>query len=400
MKAFSDTHETVAICGAGPIGLLLANLLGHRGVKVIVLEKRLTRPTASMAIGITPPSLKILKGLDLVDAFLARGVPVQDASVFEKGRQVGDLSFASLNDDYPFILSLPQTQTIEILERHLERYEHVRCQRGMRVDEVHQHPDHVTLRVLDTVRARRHTLAVRYLVGCDGVDSHIRGQAGIQVRRRKYNPKFLMADFDDQSGYGDRACLFFAPNGSVESFPLPGRRRRWIVQLDGLSEAMLRQPDLVERVVQQRCHVSLSRDSRRFHSHFGVHRMLARHYYRERVILCGDAAHAMSPVGGQGMNTGFADAALLAETLFKILRRKQSSAPLLREYERSRKQACRAAACRAACNMWVGTRRGPVWSRLRYLLLRALLQRSDSFRLAEHFAMLTLPNQPIASLTV
>src|SRR5215207_6209411 len=64
-----DPHHSlecdVAIVGAGPVGLLLANLLGARGVRTLIIEKRREPQTSSMAIGITPPSLEILRCLGL-----------------------------------------------------------------------------------------------------------------------------------------------------------------------------------------------------------------------------------------------------------------------------------------------------------------------------------------------
>ncbi|NQV34120.1 MAG: FAD-dependent monooxygenase [Phycisphaeraceae bacterium] len=396
----SPSNRPIVICGAGPVGLLLGNLLGKAGLSVVILEQRLERPTTSMAIGITPPSLKILEQLDLTETFLTRGLAVQDSSVFERSRHVGDLSFASLNTDYPFILSLPQSETIEILETHLQHYDNVTLRRGVRLDEVRQHASHVELSVCDTTRNARETLCAERLIGCDGAHSQVRQQAGIGVRQRPYAQHFLMADFVDQSDFGQRACLYFTPQGSVESFPLPGDRRRWIVQLDGLPENQQDQPNLVEQLVKERCSQILSSESKQFQSHFNVQRMLARHYFHKRVVLCGDAAHAMSPVGGQGMNTGFADATLLSQTLVQILSKELSSDALLRHYERQRKRAYRVAALRAACNMWVGTWRGAFWSKLRHLLLHVLLRKPQALCLAEHFAMLTIPRKLSVPLPV
>ena len=70
---------------------------------------------------------------------------------------------------------------------------------------------------------------------------------------------------------------------------------------------------------------------------------------------------------------------------------------LMQRYERERRRAYRMAGFRAARNMWVGTRRGPIWSHLRYHLLHSLLQRSEALHLAEHFAMLTIPCRRVAS---
>ena len=397
MQINIDHSTQVCICGAGPVGLLLGNLLGKQGFRVTILERQLHRPTESMAIGVTPPSLKILEQLNLADTFQRQGLRVQDAVVYEDRCRVGALSFARLRNDYRFILSLPQSDTIRILETHLKCYPNVRIIRGVRLDRVRQAAASVECTVWNVATASYESLEAGSVIGCDGVHSRVRQEAGIKVRTHKYSHAFLMADVDDHSGLGCQAGLFFGPQGTVESFPLPGQCRRWIVQLDGLDEETLSKPDVMEQLVMQRSGFDLSACRKRFQSHFSVQRMLARHYYDGRIILCGDAAHAMSPVGGQGMNIGFGDAALLAETL-TCSQPRSSRGPLLRQYEQARQRAARVAASRAERNMWIGTRRGPIWSKLRRALLDSMLRRSEALHLAEHFAMLTLPRQQEAAL--
>ena len=77
-------------------------------------------------------------------------------------------------------------------------------------------------------------------------------------------------------------------------------------------------------------------------------------------MLAGDAAHVMSPIGGQGMNTGFADAEHLSDVLARILRRGVPPERLLPAYTQFRRRAFRTAAARAASGMWLGTRTGRI----------------------------------------
>jgi demethylmenaquinone methyltransferase/2-methoxy-6-polyprenyl-1,4-benzoquinol methylase len=128
-------------------------------------------------------------------------------------------------------------------------------------------------------------------------------------------------------------------------------------------------------------------------SAFQPQRELCSAYHRGRVILCGDAAHVMSPIGGQGMNVGFADAHFLANTLHGILREGRPFGAALRQYGRVRRRDFRVAAARAAAGMWVGTRRG-ITARARSVLFRHLLKR-DSIQhfLADSFSMLNLPGR-------
>jgi 2-polyprenyl-6-methoxyphenol hydroxylase-like FAD-dependent oxidoreductase len=115
-------------------------------------------------------------------------------------------------------------------------------------------------------------------------------------------------------------------------------------------------------------------------------------YYDGRVILCGDAAHGMSPIGGQGMNTGFADAEFLAEVLAK-----PDPLALLPAYNRFRRQAAKTAIFRAEWGMWLGTWRGQLRSVLRDVILKFLLcQGPVARRMGPFYAMLTIPFNTLA----
>ena len=101
------TDADVMIIGAGPVGLLLANLLGRRGRSVIIAERRTEPAEGSMAIGIVPPSLRILKELDLDREFIEQGIPITTATVFESGRCLGDVDFSTIPAEPRCMLSLP-----------------------------------------------------------------------------------------------------------------------------------------------------------------------------------------------------------------------------------------------------------------------------------------------------
>lgn len=386
----SDVDCDVLIVGGGPVGLLLANLLGARGISTILIEKRHGLPTQSMAIGITPPSLEILKPLGLDAVFEGQGVTVTRAFVHEEDDIVGQLDFDRIPSEYRYILSIPQAKTVELLRSNLETFSSVTAFSGVEFRAAQQERHCVNVTLCDGDTDITWELRARYVVGCDGHRSAVRRHARFGVRETNYRQRFVMADFDDNTDLGREAHLFFTPRASVESFPLPQGRRRWIVLLPN------REPDdaaayLVERVRDLTGH-DLSQCARHFVSTFGVKRMLAHQYSRGRVLLCGDAAHVMSPIGGQGMNTGFADAELLAVILEDVLKDSEIASEKLALYDRVRRKAFRVAADRAARGMWMGTRRGVLASRLRRLFIRHVLFAPWMLEhLGPYFAMLTIP---------
>jgi len=230
-----------------------------------------------------------------------------------------------------------------------------------------------------------------FLAGCDGHQSRVRRQSGLRQTSKSYRPRFMMADFEDRTEFGESAHLFFGRRGSVESFPLPGGMRRWIVLLRN-TEWSADPLEVVRTHVFDQTGVDLHDLPHAGPSRFCPRRVLVRPYYRGRVALCGDAAHVMSPIGGQGMITGFADAELLASTLTHVLRDGEAAGPLFRAYLDVRTSSFRVASARAARGMWLGTRTGAIGSMFRRARITSILFRSSVRNsLPAYFAMLDLP---------
>jgi 2-polyprenyl-6-methoxyphenol hydroxylase-like FAD-dependent oxidoreductase len=371
----------VAIAGAGPVGLLLANLLGEAGIRTIVLEQRAGLPATSQAIGITPPSLAILSRLGLAEKFVARGIPIRDVFVHGDDGVVGCCSFRRLAGAHPFVLSLPQRLSMMLLEEKLSAHDCVSLIRSVAVIGLTQHDDHVMLHTDDG-----RVITAAFVVGCDGHRSAVREMLKVRSTSRTYACHFVMGDFTGHSGMGDDGHVFFTSEGAVESFPLPGGLRRWIVQTEEPMKET--SPGFISAVVRQRTGVVLDSNQQINQTWFTPRRLDCHAYVNGRSVLCGDAAHVMSPIGGQGMNVGFADAAMLADVMQQLLRCHGDAKLLLSNYEKERKRQASIAATRAAAGMWLGTRRGNFLSPLRGILMREVLLGFMRDVVSHHYAMM------------
>jgi 2-polyprenyl-6-methoxyphenol hydroxylase-like FAD-dependent oxidoreductase len=270
----------------------------------------------------------------------------------------------------------------------------VELRRAAELLDLEQDASGVTARLRQREAGQPERVRGTFLVGADGGLSRVRQLVGITAAFGSYSHRFAMADFADRSGFGDQAHLYFTADGSVESFPLPGGGRRWVVQADGQLQPV--PSAFLVAAVGRRTGIGLDLCDQRFFSDYAVGWLLAQRYHRGRVALCGDAAHLMSPVGGQGMNVGCADAAWLAPTLIACLRQGAAAEALLDRYSQARRTAARTAIDRAARSMWLGTRRGPATRCWRKSLLRLLLWPPLRQRLPPYFAMLTLPHTRFA----
>ncbi len=389
-----EARWPVIVIGAGPVGLLLANLLGRQNIRCFLIEKRLVHAEWSKAIGITPPSLEILGKARLHRPVLKAGVRVKKAIVHDERGPAGSVSFEHLESRFRFILTLPQSDTMKILEYSLAQYPSITFRRGLELTELQLAGNCLRATLNDITNGRSQQVFAQYVVGCDGSDSTTRSLAGILFKRKSYRQQFVMADYEDTTPWAGDAHFFFTKDGSLESFPLPGAGRRWVSMVAGSNGSEPGEKFLADRV-EHFCGHRIGRMRRSPVFRFTPEKIIVSQPASGRVILAGDAAHVMSPIGGQGMNTGFADAELVASVMPELLGGgRVSSENLLSEYNRRRRRAAESARRRAATGMWVGTRTGRAASAVRRLFFRRILLKPPlSEKLAPYFAMLTIPHR-------
>jgi 2-polyprenyl-6-methoxyphenol hydroxylase-like FAD-dependent oxidoreductase len=350
----------VLIVGAGPVGLLLGCLLAQRSVAVRVLESREAPTTHSRAIGIHPTGLRCLEAAGLAPALLRHGVQVRRGRVFAPGRAyLGSVDFSHLVGAYPYVLTLPQAQCERLLEQRLHEIAPDSLLRGVRVTQFSQAAGHCQVMGESGARAGL-TFRARYVIACDGRNSMLRELAGLPYPGACSRQPFIMGDCRDDTDFGSDAAIFLGGAGLVESFPLPGAMRRWVMSVRE-AEASLAQ---FATTILRRTGLSIDVSTVTMLSSFHPEYHLAADFVRGRLLLAGDAAHVLSPIGGQGMNLGFEDALALS-TLLAAAREQGWTPPdtSVRRHVRTRRRAARRAMWRARMFTALGTSGAAAWSR-------------------------------------
>lgn len=401
----------VVVVGGGPVGLMTA-LLAHRaGLRVRLVEARAEPLAHSRAIGIHPPSLALLHGLGLADPLVKRGVAIRvgEARTGPAGAQgsfLGTLDFSLLPPPWDFVLAVPQDATEGVLEGALRARDPEIVHRGVEavgVGATEGGSVPLELRDVGGAEGRRFTLRPAFVLACDGKGSRMRESRRIRVAGRAYPHRYLMGDFADPPERGrpsgfpapGKALLTLAPQGLVESFPLVPGVRRWVVEREGGAGEMPpgapgeeegwkgagpRELDELVKAVETRCGIPLDPQANQMLSAFGVERRIASSAWRDRVVLVGDAAHVISPIGGQGMNLGWLHARRAVERVARVLREGADPEEEGRRYTAEVRRGARRAAARAEWNMALGHRpSGPLhgWRARGQLGLRnALLRRA------------------------
>jgi 2-polyprenyl-6-methoxyphenol hydroxylase-like FAD-dependent oxidoreductase len=191
-----------------------------------------------------------------------------------------------------------------------------------------QDEDGVVVRVgSDEVRAG-------FLVACDGVHSGLREALGIPFEGGDYPGRWAVMDADIEGWpYGPGELPVFLDHEGFWAMPLPDARMRLFFRDDAAGE----QPEMADAQGVIDRHVPGAPRIRGAENRacFTVHHRVARRFRAGRVLLAGDAAHAMTPVNGQGMNTGVQDAYNLAWKLRLAL--EGAPAAVLDSYEAERR---------------------------------------------------------------
>ncbi|QHC54858.1 2-polyprenyl-6-methoxyphenol hydroxylase-like FAD-dependent oxidoreductase [Rathayibacter tanaceti] len=392
------TAETdVLVVGGGPVGLFLGALLARAGVDVQVWEQSVDPPRGSRAIGIHPPSLNAFAAVGADLPVLGEAARVHEGVARSRGRTLGALSFARASATHPYVVTLDQHRTEAVLRERL----HAAAAEALRPG--------TALTGLRLPRGRVEAsgtgpggepLALRaaFVVGADGARSTVRELLGIGTSGRDYPDRYVMGDFADPepARLVGTALVDVGPAGVVESFPLPGGRRRYVA-LSGPDRALgapawrpEEAPDQVAALalsaaVRERTGAAADPGSCSMLSGFRVRRREAERMGSGRAVLIGDAAHEISPIGGQGMNLGWLDAAELAPLLAEAVR--DGAAGPWPGFARRRTAVARRAARQAEANMALGRPLGVVAHRGREAFLRAALALPTADVLARIYAM-------------
>jgi 2-polyprenyl-6-methoxyphenol hydroxylase-like FAD-dependent oxidoreductase len=387
------SEETdVLVVGGGPVGTALALDLVRRGRRVRVLEARADAPAGSRAIGIHPPGLAVLDRLGVAATLVAAGRAVRVGRARGVRGALGAVRFDAPGAAWPFVLTVPQAVTEATLRAALAAADPAALVLGVRAAGVRLEGDAVLVDGVagDGTRPRWRAAAV---VGADGRDGSVRRALGVGRRGGPYPDRYAMADLaDDPERFAaDEAWVVLHPDGVVEGFPLPGGVRRWVVRWRGATDALRdRSPSelaaLVAAEAGRRLGVPLAGALRGSASAFGVERWSAVRYAVGRVALVGDAAHVVSPIGGQGMNLGWLDAAAVADALDAGLDQGDPG-PFLARASADRRRAARRAIARAEAHTALGRPVGPLAGVVRDALLAAALRPPFAARTRGRFVM-------------
>jgi len=325
----------VAVIGAGPVGLLMALLLGRQGWQVEVLERQATAYGRPRAVHLDHEAARILQDAGIMDD-LALQTEVMDSYLWRNAAGTA-LLWLDGAPEVPTVSGWPASNMFH--QPDLERLlaEAVSRQPGVRVRTGHDVREVVAGPVGDRVRGTaagesvsvqadgpggaRAQVRARWVIGCDGADSRIRQLASLDVTDHHYQAEWLIVDVRPAepvrwSPLNLQVCDPARPTTAVSGGP--GRRRFEFMRLPGDPQDGFDLPSTVWRLLEPWGLTPANAVLER-HALYTFGARLVDQWRRGRLLVAGDAAHQMPPFAGQGLCSGLRDAANLAWKLDLVL---------------------------------------------------------------------------------
>lgn len=309
----------VAVVGAGPVGLMVANLLGIAGVQVAVLEANEGLLGLPRAIAYDAETLRLFAQIGLLND-IKPGL-IQNPHVRHlnpRGRVLmqadppacGPYGHSSLGTFY-------QPEFERVLLRGLARFDNVRVLFGHTVTNLVQSRDEAVLSI--ATRQGASTLRAKFVAGCDGGTSRVRDLLGARLVGSTYTQRWLVVDAIVKGHDVKQISFYCDPGRPRVELPAVGDRVRWeFMQLPGETEEQLKNDGRIMALIAENTRYREVRIERK--AVYTFHARVADRWRNGRGFLAGDAAHLMPPFAGQGMNGGMKDAANLAWKLSAVLK--------------------------------------------------------------------------------
>ncbi|MGI9382688.1 MAG: UbiH/UbiF family hydroxylase [Methyloligellaceae bacterium] len=334
----------IAVIGAGPAGLTAALALAVSGSRVICAGPIFdpatgaadTRTTALLGC-----SVQLLENLGVWRDCIDSAAPLDAIRIIDDTARLvraPDIEFrAEELGEGPFGYNVPNSILVTKLLQRVRALPNLTLIQTGGATAVRPAAESIGIELEEGLK-----IAARLVVGADGRRSLCRQAAGIATESWQYDQTAIACNFDHSETHANISNEFHGRAGPFTTVPLPGRASSlvWVERPGEAKRLMtLAEPRIAEEI-EKRTHGLLgSVTAVGPRAAFPLSGLTADTLARQRIALVGEAGHVIPPIGAQGLNLGFRDAAALADLVIAALAdgRDPGAAEVLVAYDRSRR---------------------------------------------------------------
>lgn len=325
-ETIADSHQTTCcIIGAGPGGAVLALLLARKGIPVMLLEAHDDFERDFRGDTIHPSVMELMDELGLADRLLElRHSKIHTATFMTTQGPVIAADFRRLDTRFPFITMLPQAHFLEFITTEAKQYSNFQLVMGASAQELIVEKD-----VVCGIRFRKdtewHEVRAALTVGTDGRSSRMRRLSGFEVIKTSPPMDVLWFRWPRKPEDGEGILARF---GRGHALVMLDRLDEWQVgyvilkgsyqQIHSAGLEALRE-SIGEIAPEFRERAEFVKDWKQV-AVLSVESSRCVRWHRPGLLLIGDAAHVMSPIGGVGINYAIQDAVVAANILNEPLK--------------------------------------------------------------------------------
>jgi 2-octaprenyl-6-methoxyphenol hydroxylase len=334
----------VAIVGAGPAGLTAAIALASNGAQAVCAGPPFNPDPArpdTRTTALLRGSVQLLKNIGVWPYCAAEAAPLDAIRIIDDtGRllRAPEVEFRAVELGFEaFGFNIPNQSLVAALRRRGSELEKLKLIETSGADAVKPASNAIHVHL-----AEQTAIEARLVAGADGRHSICRRAAHINTIGWSYDQSAIACNFEHTLPHGNVSNEFHHPAGPFTTVPLPGNASSLVwVERPAVVERLMGLPDVPFREeLESRLQGLLGRlTGLGPRAAFPLSGLTARRFARSRIALIGEAAHVIPPIGAQGLNLGFRDAAHLAELVGRALDRNADPGgeTLLRAYDRARR---------------------------------------------------------------
>jgi 2-octaprenyl-6-methoxyphenol hydroxylase len=308
----------ILIAGAGMVGAAQALSLAKQGITSLVFDRAKPKDVYEKTYdgrvsAISEASVRVYKHIGIWEDLEEYAGPIRDIRVADED-SLAHVHFTSNEvGEKPFGYMIPNFRIRQVLLEHCELHELITVMHESDITGINSHDDAATLQLANGER-----FAAPLLLVADGRHSRLRDMLGIQWRRFDYDQTAMVCTIKHEKDHYGLALELFLPSGPLAQLPMRNSHSCivWTEQSDRARKFLELEnehfmEELAARMGGYLGEITLAGPK----YGYPLHLIQAESYIDKRIALIGDAAHAIHPIAGQGVNLGYRDVAVLDECI-------------------------------------------------------------------------------------